>query len=106
MRLRGSGFVVLGLWWLVAAVVGSGLLVIVAGHLRLGGQIMSGGFLLGGLIRLVRSPRGAGGLTARSRSLDVTILLLLGVGVLVASATVNLSPDDPQRIPPGRTGTR
>ena len=106
MRLRGSGFVVLGMWWPVAVIVGAGLVVMVAGQLRLGGQIMSGGFVLGGLVRLLRSPRGAGGLTARSRPVDVAILLLLGIGVLVASTTVNLSPDDPQRLPPPRAGTR
>lgn len=94
MRLRGSGFVVLGIWWFIAFVVAAGLFVIAAGELRLGGQIMSGGFLLGALIRLVRTPRKAGGLTVRSRWMDVTILMLLAIGVLVASATVRLEVDD------------
>ena len=90
MQLRGSGFVVLGVWWFIALVVGAGLATIALGELRLGGQIMSGGFLLGALVRLIRTPRKAGGLTVRARWMDVTILLLLAIGVLVASATVRL----------------
>ena len=55
---------------------------------------MAAGFLLGAVIRLVARPaRKAGGLNVRSRTLDVVILMTLGVGLLVASATVNL--DDP-----------
>jgi hypothetical protein len=94
MRLRGSGFVVLGIWWFVALVVAAGLLVIAAGELRLGGQVMAGAFLIAALIRLVRTPRQAGGLTVRSRWMDVTILLLLAIGILVASATVRLDVNE------------
>jgi hypothetical protein len=94
MKLRGSGFVVLGIWWFIAFAVAAGLLVMAAGELRLGGQIMSGAFLLGALIRLVRTPRKAGGLTVRARWMDVTILLLLAIGVLVASATVRLDVNE------------
>jgi hypothetical protein len=90
MRLRGSGFVVLGIWWFIALVVAAGLLVMALGELRLGGRIMAGAFALGALIRLVRTPRKAGGLTVRSRWMDVTILLLLAIGVLVAAETVRL----------------
>ncbi|EWT02801.1 hypothetical protein N865_03165 [Intrasporangium oryzae NRRL B-24470] len=91
MSLRGSGFRVLGVWWLVAVVVGSGVLTIASGQIRLGGQIMAAGFIGGAVIRLVRNPpRKAGGLTVRSRALDVIILLTLGIGVLIASATVKL----------------
>lgn len=94
MRLRGSGFVVLGIWWLIAFVVAAGVLVMAAGELRLGGQVMGGAFILAGVIRLVRTPRKAGGLTVRSRWMDVTILFLLGIGILVASATVKLEVND------------
>lgn len=94
MRLRGSGFVVLGIWWFIAFVVAAGVLVMAAGELRLGGEIMSGAFLLAAAIRLIRTPRKAGGLTVRSRWMDVTILLLLGIGILVASATVKLEVND------------
>ena len=92
MQWRGSGFVVLSWWWLIAAIVGTGVLVIAFADLRWGGRIMAGGFLLGALIRLVARPaRKAGGLNVRSRALDVLILVAFGVGLLVASATVNLN---------------
>lgn len=91
MTLRGSGFRVLGPWWLIAVIVGAGVLTIGFGQIRLGGQIMAAGFVAGALVRLVRNPpRKAGGLTVRSRALDVIILLTLGIGVLIASATVKL----------------
>lgn len=90
MRLRGSGFVVLGIWWFIAAAVATGLLFMALGDIRLGGRIMTGAFLLGALIRLVRTPRKAGGLTVRSRWMDVTVLVLLAIGTLVAAETVRL----------------
>jgi hypothetical protein len=104
MKLRGSGFRVLGVWWFVALVVAGGLLTIALGHVRLGGQIMCGGFVVGAFLRLVARPaRKAGGLTVRSRWLDVVVLLSLGIGLLIASATVNLNPQDPERLPVNRT---
>ncbi|MCU1538592.1 MAG: hypothetical protein JWP82_2943 [Humibacillus sp.] len=92
MQWRGSGFVVLSWWWLVATVVAVGVLVIAFVDLRWGGRLMAAGFVLGAFVRLVARPaRKAGGLNVRSRGLDVAILLTLGIGVLVASATVNLN---------------
>lgn len=92
MQWRGSGFVVLSWWWLIAAIVGTGVLVIAFADLRWGGRIMAAGFLLGAVIRLVARPaRKAGGLNVRSRTLDVIILVAFGVGLLIASATVNLN---------------
>ncbi|TQM64022.1 DUF3017 domain-containing protein [Humibacillus xanthopallidus] len=92
MQWRGSGFVVLSWWWLIAAIVGAGVLVIAFADLRWGGRIMAAGFLLGAVIRLVARPaRKAGGLNVRSRTLDVIILVAFGVGLLIASATVNLN---------------
>jgi hypothetical protein len=92
MQWRGSGFVVLSWWWLIAAIVGTGVLVIAFADLRWGGRIMAAGFLLGAVIRLVARPaRKAGGLNVRSRTLDVLLLVAFGVGLLIASATVNLN---------------
>ena len=92
MQWRGSGFVVLSWWWLIAAIVGIGVLVIAFADLRWGGRIMAAGFLLGAVIRLVARPaRKAGGLNVRSRTLDVLLLVAFGVGLLIASATVNLN---------------
>src|SRR6476659_1053065 len=98
MQWRGSGFVVLGWWYLVAGLAAVGVLVIAFLDVRWGGRIMAGALFLGALIRLVARPsRKAGGLNVRSRTLDVVILLTLGIGVLIASATVNVRPDLPAR---------
>ncbi|GAA6526163.1 DUF3017 domain-containing protein [Intrasporangium sp. DVR] len=91
MQWRGSGFVVLG-WWYVVAVVGAvGVLMMAFGDVRWGGRIMAGGLVFGALVRLVARPdRKAGGLNVRSRAVDVLLLLGLAIGILVASATVKL----------------
>ena len=105
MQWRGSGFVVLGWWWLVAAIAAAGVLTMGFGDLRWGGRIMAGAFLLGAVIRLVADPpRRAGGLNSRSKSLDVTILIGLSLAVLIASATVKFPANDPR--PPTQVGAR
>jgi hypothetical protein len=98
MQWRGSGFVVLSWWYLVAGMAAAGVLVISFLDVRWGGRIVALAFLIGAVIRLVARPaRKAGGLNVRSRSLDILILLALGIGVLIASATVNLKADVPVR---------
>jgi hypothetical protein len=97
MQWRGSGFIVLGWWYLVAGLAAVGVLTIAFWDLRWGGRIMAVAFLIGAVIRLVARPaRKAGGLNVRSRALDVLILLTLGIGVLIASATVNIPEDKPK----------
>ena len=104
MEWRGSGFVVLSWWYLVAGLAAAGVLVIAFLDVRWGGRIVAAAFLIGALIRLVARPsRKAGGLNVRSRTLDVVILLALGLGVLIASATVNVRADVPDRTSVGRT---
>ncbi len=104
MEWRGSGFVVLGWWYLVAGMAAIGVLVMGFLDVRWGGRIMATAFFVGALIRVVARPsRKAGGLNVRSRTLDVVILLTLGIGVLIASATVNVRPDSPERTSVGRT---
>ena len=94
MQWRGSGFVVLSWWYLVAAMAAVGVLVIAFLDVRWGGRIVAVAFFVGAVIRLVARPsRKAGGLNVRSRTLDVIILLALGLGVLIASATVNLKAE-------------
>ena len=105
MKLRGSGFAVLGVWWPVAIVVAAGVVTIGLGQIRLGGQVMCGALVAAAVVRLLAQPaRRAGGLTVRSRALDVVILLALAIGVLIASATVNLDPGGDR--PPARSTTR
>lgn len=101
MKLRGGGFAVLGVWWPVALVVAGGVLVTGLGHIRLGGQLVCAALVVAAVVRLLARPaRRAGGLVVRSRGLDVVVLLALAVGVLIASATVNLEPSDTGRPPP------
>src|SRR3954465_13238602 len=104
MQWRGSGFVVLGWGDPIAGVAAVGGLVMAFLDVRWGGRIVAGAFFLGALIRFVARPsRKAGGLTVRSRTLDVVILLTLGIGVLIASATVNVRADVPDRPSVGRS---
>ncbi|GAB2776783.1 hypothetical protein GCM10027039_42500 [Terrabacter koreensis] len=104
MQWRGSGFVVLSWWYLVAGLAAAGVLVISFLDVRWGGRIVAVAFFIGAVIRLVARPaRKAGGLNVRSRSLDVAILVALGLGVLIASATVNLNADVPARTAVTRT---
>jgi len=91
VQWRGSGFVVLS-WWYVVAVVGAiGTLTMAFADVRWGGRILAGAFLFGAVVRAVARPdRKAGGLNARSRALDVTMLLTFAAAVLYASATVRI----------------
>jgi hypothetical protein len=91
VQWRGSGFVVLS-WWYVVAVVGAvGTLMMAFGDVRWGGRVLAAAFFFGAFVRLLARPaRKAGGLHVRSRTLDVMILLAFAVGVLVASATVRV----------------
>ena len=104
MQWRGSGFVVLSWWYLVAGLAAVGVLTMGFYDVRWGGRIMAAAFAIGAVIRLVARPaRKAGGLNVRSRPLDVIILLTLGIGVLIASATVNVTSEGPSRTPVNRT---
>ena len=100
MKMRGSGFVVLGVWWPVALLTAAGVVTTGLGQIRLGGQIMCGALVVAAVVRLLAQPaRRAGGLVVRSRTLDVIVLLALAIGVLIGSATVNLDPSG-DRPPP------
>lgn len=100
MKLRGSGFVVLGPWWPVALLTAAGVVTTGLGQIRLGGQMMCGALVVAAVVRLLAQPaRRAGGLVVRSRGVDVIVLLALAISVLIASATVNLDPSG-ERPPP------
>ena len=92
MILRGSGFRRLGPWYLVAAAVVAGLVLFGLKEVRLAGQVMAAGFAGGAVIRTVTNRKGAGGMAVRNKAVDVIVLLALAIGVLIASATVKLSP--------------
>lgn len=101
MKFRGSGFVVLGIWWPVALAITVGVVASGLGQVRLGGQLIGAALLGAAVVRLVARPaRRAGGLVVRSRGLDVLVLVALALGVLIASATVNLDASEVDRPPP------
>lgn len=93
MTLRGSGFRRLGPWWLVAAAIVAALVLFFFKEVRLGGQVMAAAFAGAAVIRAVTNRSGAGGIAVRNKAFDVTVLLLLALGVLIASATVKLDVD-------------
>jgi len=70
----------------VVATVGVGVVIAALHHPRTGMFIACAGLALGGLLRLVLSPRSAGLLVVRRRRMDVVILLglALALGVLAA----------------------
>lgn len=90
MRWRALGG--LGVWWLVALVVGGGLTAVVLGHVEVGGSVMALGVLLAAGLRLVLPPPRGGGLEVRSKALDVVMLVGLAAVVLVAFSLVKLTP--------------
>jgi len=82
----------LGVWWLVALGLGAGLLLVLAGHLRLGGYVASAALVAGAGLRLFLPQSSAGGLAVRRRLVDVVILLGLGSALFVTVRAVELAP--------------
>jgi Protein of unknown function (DUF3017) len=71
---------------IVVAIAATGVLIATLHHPRAGMFVVCGGLAVGGLARLVLSPRRAGLLVVRKRRLDVAVLLglALALGVLAA----------------------
>jgi hypothetical protein len=73
-----------GALWLVAAALICGVAVIGLGNVRWGGlHGRSGRWLPRALLRLMLPRARAGGLVVRSRTADVTFLLVMGLALLV-----------------------
>ena len=70
----------------VVATVAVGVLVAALHHPRSGMFVACGGLAAGAVLRMVLSPRNAGGLVVRGKRIDVFVLvgLALAVGVLAA----------------------
>ena len=82
----------LGVWWLVAAGLGVGMIVMWAGHVRGGGFVFAATLLVAGLLRLVLPASRAGGLAVRSRVVDAATLIGLGLALSAIVATLDLTP--------------
>ena len=82
----------LGVWWFVALGLGAGLLLVLAGHLRIGGYVAAAALVVGAGLRLVLPQASAGGLAVRRRLVDVVILLGLGSALFVTVRAVELAP--------------
>jgi hypothetical protein len=82
----------LGVWWFVALGLGAGLLLVLAGHLRIGGYVAAAALVAGAGLRLVLPQASAGGLAVRRRLVDVVILLGLGSALFVTVRAVELAP--------------
>jgi len=71
---------------IIVAAVAIGVLVAALHHPRTGMFVVCGGLAAAAVLRMVLSPRNAGGLVVRSRRIDVFVLvgLALALGVLAA----------------------
>jgi len=81
-----------GALWLVAAALILGLAVIGFVNVRWGGFLVAGTLVAAALLRLMLPRAQAGGLVVRSRTADVTFLLVMGLVLLVIVFTVDLQP--------------
>ena len=75
----------LGVRWLavVIAIMAVGVLVIGTGRWQLGAGTVGAGMIVGGLIRAFVPSRDVGLLQVRNKPVDVTVMLVIGVGIIV-----------------------
>ncbi|SDB89275.1 Protein of unknown function [Raineyella antarctica] len=75
----------LRLRWLavVVAIMAAGVVVIGLGHWQVGACIVGGGMIVGAVIRAIVPSSQAGLLRVRNRPIDVTGMLVVGVGIIV-----------------------
>ena len=104
--MRLDGLRRLGLWWVIAAFVVVGMVLIVGfGRLRLGGFVIGGGLLVAALLRIVvKEPRG-GGIEVRSRVRDVLTLVVAAALVIGAFFLVRTCAPDNSPIGGGRAAS-
>jgi hypothetical protein len=82
----------IGILWLIAAVLISGLAVIGHGQVRWGGLVVAGAVFAAAFLRLILPPARAGGLVVRSRPADVMFLLGMAVALFVIVIALDLRP--------------
>ena len=82
----------LGWWWVATPVLVLGVVAFGFGRVQLAGFVMAGGLLIAALIRAVLPTERSGGLVVRSRVVDVATMGLLGVALVVITASLDLRP--------------
>lgn len=82
----------LGWWWAAVPVLVVGLVLFATDHVRVAGYALAAGLLLGAALRLVLPASRSGGLAVRSRVVDVVTMTVLGVGIAVVAALLDLRP--------------
>ena len=78
----------LGVWWLAIVGLGVALLLLITENLQAYGLALGGTLGLLALLRAVLPTRRVGGLSVRSRWVDVTTLLLLGAAVALLATNL------------------
>ncbi len=82
----------LGLWWVLAAGLVVGLVLVATTHLLRATAAFGGTLLLAAVIRAVLPTGKVGAIAVRSKWLDVLILVLGAAAVTAAGFTLNLAP--------------
>ena len=85
----------LGVWWVLAAGLVVGLLLIADGHLLRGGYVIAGSLALSAFLRLVLPPAAAGSLAVRSRATDVVVMLALAAVLAGVLSVLDMRPRGP-----------
>ncbi|GAA1777049.1 DUF3017 domain-containing protein [Nostocoides vanveenii] len=80
----------LGAWWVVAAILASGIGWAVTDHMLRATVSVAAACALGGVLRLVLQPTRAGGLVVRGKAVDVTLLWVFAAVVLLAGFALDL----------------
>jgi hypothetical protein len=80
------------LYLLVLAVAAAGLVIVTEGHWRAGVKAVAVGLVVAALARLVIPQQQAGMLAVRRRTVDVVILVALGVALFFLSTSIPNQP--------------
>ena len=82
----------LGWWWAAVPLLVAGLALFATDHVRPAAYTLAAGLLVGAALRLVLPVSRSGGLAVRSRVVDVVTMAVLGVGIAIVAALLDLRP--------------
>lgn len=81
----------LSAWWVMAAVLALGLLLVAAWQVRAGGFALAAAPLVAAILRLVLPQEKAGGLVIRTVRIDVALYLFFAAALTVATMLLRLT---------------